>query len=107
MLKIVNPEIKRMEAMRCARSLGPSLSSEVENVRNKLRGANQASEEALEYMEKWSRRERDALDYGETMRQQEQVLLCMPVSLQCCYLTGFRIVYARMLACCSCRAFTR
>jgi hypothetical protein len=74
MLKIVNPEIKRMEAMRCARSLGPSLASEVENVRNKLRGANHASEEALEYMEKWSRRERDALDYGETMRQQEQVL---------------------------------
>jgi hypothetical protein len=83
MLKIVNPDIKRMEAMRCARSLGPSLASEVENVRNKLRAANHASEEALEYMEKWSRRERDALDYGETMRQQEQVLLCTPSPLQC------------------------
>lgn len=71
-LDIVNPDAKRMDTMRTARTVGPLLASEAENLRLKLRQANKASEDALEYMEKWSRRERDALDYAETMRQQEQ-----------------------------------
>ena len=49
-----------------------TVGEEITNAKKDLARAQRISDEAVEYMEKWSRREKDANDYAETMRQQEQ-----------------------------------
>jgi hypothetical protein len=64
-------EIGRSKMLREVRNHSLALSSEMTTLKATLNKVNKDSEEALEYMEKWSRREKDANDYAETIRQQE------------------------------------
>lgn len=58
--------------LRAARKLSGSFANEQIYLRNQLKKANKDSEEALENMEKWSRRERESNDYARTVRQEEE-----------------------------------
>jgi hypothetical protein len=64
-------ETMRGKMLREVRNHSLTLSTEMTTLKGALNKANKDSEEALEYMEKWSRREKDANDYAETIRQEE------------------------------------
>lgn len=76
--------------LRAARKQSGNFSCEQLNLRNQLKKANKDSDEALENMEKWARRERDANDYASTIRREEEEWLEAQLMLNAQALTTMR-----------------
>jgi hypothetical protein len=70
-IRAIMAEPDKQKLTRMARALHPSLGEEVTVLRSQLSMAQKDNEEALEEMEKWAKREKEAHDYAREMQKQD------------------------------------